>query len=121
MESSICLDPLYGDPYPLLKSCQDRDKQSVSRIDDSSIKYEQDNFPPMDKNLPKGKTSGKPGETNAPKMHVLDSSDIICHIFLMPNQENGQKSQVCTVKITKLAQNPVHTQFICSINDYQHE
>ena len=42
----------------------------------------------------------------------------------MPPQEYGQKFQVCIVKIIddnekNLAQDPGHTQFVCSVNDDQ--
>ena len=72
------------------------------------------------------KTFLKPGDTNAPKMHLLDSSDIVGCIFLMPHQEDGQKFRVRIIQIIdehekKLAQDPGHTQFICSVNDDQHK
>ena len=75
----------------------------------------------MDKTLPKDKTSGKPGETNAPKMTVLGSSGIIGCTFHMPSQEDGQKFWVRMVKMVdylkkKLSQDPGHTQFICSVD-----
>ena len=48
MEFNPQLDPLCGEPYPFLKSCPDRDKQSVTRLDYSPRKDEQDkNFPWM--------------------------------------------------------------------------
>ena len=40
----------------------------------------------MNKNLPKDETYGKTGETNAPNMAVIDTSEIIDHTFLMPTQ-----------------------------------
>ena len=43
MESNLPLEPPCGDPYPLVKSRTDRDKQSVSRFSDYSRKDEQDN------------------------------------------------------------------------------
>ena len=47
MESNLCLSPLFGGPYPFVKLRPDIDKQSVSRLDDSSIKDEQDKNIPM--------------------------------------------------------------------------
>ena len=44
----------------------------------------------------------------------------------MPPQEDVQKFRVCIVKMIgdnekKLAKDPVHTQFICSVNSYQYK
>ena len=79
----------------------------------------------MDENLPKDKTSGRTGETNSPQMPVLNTSDIIGRTFLIPPQEYGQKFRVHIVKMidnhkTKLEKDPDHTQFICSVYDYQY-
>ena len=54
----------------------------------------------MAENLPKEKTSRKPGRTNAPKIPVLDSYDIIGHTFLMPPQYDGQSFRFLIIKIT---------------------
>ena len=53
----------------------------------------------MDENPPKDKTSGKTGETNAPKIPVLDTYHIIGYTFVMIPQEYGQKLRFCIVKI----------------------
>ena len=79
----------------------------------------------MDENLPKDKTSGRTGETNSPQMPVLNTSDIIGRTFLIPPQEYGQNFRVHIVKMidnhkTKLEKDPDHTQFICSVYDYQY-
>ena len=71
--------------------------------------------------VPKDKTSIKTDDTNSPKIPVLNTLDIIGHIFLMPPQWYGQKFRVLIVKImyyheTKLAQDPGYTQFICSVS-----
>ena len=72
----------------------------------------------MAENLPKEKTSRKPGRTNAPKIPVLDSYDIIGHTFLMPHQKDGQNFQVRIVRIIdyqekKWSQDPGQIQFAC--------
>ena len=78
-----------GIHIPLSKLRPYIDNQGVSRLDDSSIKGEQDKNLPMDENLPKYKTSGKPGENSSPKIPVLDSSDIIGCTFLMMDKSSG--------------------------------
>ena len=45
----------------------------------------------MDENLPKYETSGKNGEINVPKISVLNTSNIIGRMFIMPPQEYGKK------------------------------
>ena len=69
----------------------------------------------MDENLPKYKTSEKPEETDAPKIYVLDLSDIIGRTFLMKPQEYGQNFRFHIFKIDE--QEPGQTHFICSVND----
>ena len=95
MEYNLHLEPLCGEPYHFFKSRPDRYNQSVSRLDDYSRKDKQD----KKLSLNEYKISVKPGETNAPEMTVLDSSDIICCKFLIPHQEDGQEFWVCIVKI----------------------
>ena len=126
MESNLHLDPLCGGPYPFVRLRPDIYKQSVSCLDDFSIKEEQDKNLPMDENLPKNKTSGKTGVTNAPRMLVLNTYYILGDTFLMPTQEDSQKFRFCIVKMidyhkTKLAKDPDHTQFVCSVNDDQYD
>ena len=36
MESNLCIDPMCGDPYTFIKNNSDRDKQSVSSLDNNS-------------------------------------------------------------------------------------
>ena len=43
-----------------------------------------------DKNLYKDEISGKTGETNSPKIPIINASDIIGCTFLMPSQEDTQ-------------------------------
>ena len=61
MESNLRLDPPCREPYPFVESRLYRDKQSVSRLYDSSVEDEEDDTFPMDKNLPKDETSDKTG------------------------------------------------------------
>ena len=80
----------------------------------------------MYETLPKEKNYGVTRDTNAPKIPVLDTYNIIGHIFLMTPQEYGQKFWVHIVNITyyhetKSSQEPGHTQFICYVNDDQYE
>ena len=65
--SIFALTLFVGRAYPLVKSCPDRDNQSVSCLGNSSRKDKQNKKLLMDENLPKEKTYGKTGETNAPK------------------------------------------------------
>ena len=94
MESNIYIDPLCGEPYPFVKLCPNRDNKSVSRLDDSSRKDEQDIIFPKDERITKDENSGKPSETNAPKIPFLNTSDIIGRTFLRPPQEDGQNFRV---------------------------
>ena len=94
MESNIYIDPLCGEPYPFVKLCPNRDNKSVSRLDDSSRKDEQDIIFPKDERIIKDENSGKPSETNAPKIPFLNTSDIIGCTFIRPPQEDGQNFRV---------------------------
>ena len=80
----------------------------MSRLDNSSIKDEQDKTFRMNENLTKDKTTRKTGEANAPKNIVLNTSDIIGRTFLMPPQEYGQTYRVCIVKIINDQKNNYH-------------
>ena len=71
----------------------------MSRLEESSRKDNQDKKLTMGENLPKEKTSEKTGDTNAPKMPVLNTSSIIGCTYIMPPQEYGQKFQVRIVKM----------------------
>ena len=93
------LKVIIDDTHPYIKLLRDINNKSVSRLDDSPSKYKHNKNNPMDENLPKEKTHVKPGENNAPEVSVLDTSAIIGHKFLIPNQEYGQKLRVCIVKI----------------------
>ena len=61
MESNLHLDPLCGEPYPIIKSLPDIYNQRVSCLDDSSKNYKKYRSFPMDENLYKQKTSGENG------------------------------------------------------------
>ena len=121
MESNLRLDPLCEEPHPFVKARPNRYKKSVSRLDNSPRKEEQDNKCSMDKNQPKDKASVKPGKNNAPKIPVLYSSSIIGFTFLMPPQEEVKNFRVCIFKMIddyekKLAQDPGQKNLICSVN-----
>ena len=63
---------------------------------------------------------------NAPKMLVLNTYDNIGSKIIMPTQEYGETFRVRIVKIIddheiKLAQDPGHTQFILSVDDYKYK
>ena len=95
---NLGLDLLCGDQYTFFRSRPYIDRQSVSRLDYYSRKDEQDTNSPMDENLPKYETFGKTGDTNAPKMTILNTSDIICRKFLIPPQEYGQSYRFILLK-----------------------
>ena len=88
--SILALALFVGRAYPLVKSCPERDNQSVLCLGDSSRKDEQNKKFLMDENLPKEKTYGKTGETNAPKflfwIHlILLIAHFLCHPEKMAN------------------------------------
>ena len=83
-----------------------------------SIQNNDEKNPLIYTNTPKDETSGKNGDNNAPNNPVLNTSDVIGHTFLMPHQKDGQKFQVCIVRIidyqeTKWSQDPGQIQFAC--------
>ena len=58
-----------------------------------------DDFSPMDKILPKGGTSGRTGDNDAPKINILNASGSIGLKFLMPPQVYDQEFRARIVRM----------------------
>ena len=90
MKSNIRLEPLCREPCTFVKLRPNRDKQSVSPLDDSSREEEKDVNFTMDKNLTKYETSEKLGRLMQPKFLFLIHIILLVTRFLCNSKNVGK-------------------------------